>query len=94
MSIAVLQVRGSKSKGTGMLHRAIARLVLLIVVSEMRIYLRKQSLDHRPMLCMRYFGHPMAAAVEAAPILNECDEIFAAPFEVSRKILLTSERVR
>ena len=43
-------IRGSKSTGMGMLHLAIALEVFLIVVSERRIYLRKQSLDQRPML--------------------------------------------
>ena len=43
-------VRGSKSKGTGMLHVAIALDAFLIVLSEILIYLRKQSLDQRPML--------------------------------------------
>ena len=43
---------------------------LMMVCLDMRMYLLKQSLVHRPRLMMSHFGHPMAAAVVAAPILS------------------------
>ena len=43
---------------------------------------------------MRYLGHPIAAAVDAAPMRRECDEILMAPSEVSLRVLFISERVR
>ena len=45
--------------------------VFMTVCFDMRMYLLKQSLVHRPRLIMSHFGHPMAAAVVAAPILRE-----------------------
>ena len=87
-------VRGSKSIGIGMLHLAMARDAFLIVVSEILMYLRKQSLDHRPMPWMRYLGQPIAAAVDAAPIRNEWEDMLAAPSDVSRRILFMSFRVK
>ena len=87
-------VRGSKSNGTGILHEAKALDALLRVVSEMRMYLRKQSLDQRPILCIRYFGHPIAAAVDAAPMRRECEDTFAAPLVVLFRRALISDLVR
>ena len=87
-------IRGSKSRGMGMLHLAIALEVFLIVVSERRMYLRKQSLDQRPIPWISYLGHPMAAAVEAAPMRKEWEEMFAAPFVVSFRILFMCVLVR
>ena len=75
-----------------MLHLAIAREAFLIVVSDMRMYLLKQSLDQRPRACMSHFGQPAAAAVEAAPIRRECDEMFARPSVVLTRRALTSFR--
>ena len=46
------------------------------------------------MLWIKYLGHPIAAAVDAAPILRECDDMLAAPLEVSRSVLFTSVLVR
>ena len=55
----------------------------MTVCFDMRIYLLKQSLVHRPRLMISHLGHPMAAAVVAAPILREWDVVFANPFVVS-----------
>ena len=90
----IFHVRGSKSIGTGMLHEAMSRDAFFRVASAMRMYRRKQSLDHRPMLWMRYLGHPIAAAVDAAPMRSECEEMLIAPSEVSLRVLLMSARVR
>ena len=68
--------------------------VLTIVWFEMRMYLLKQSLDHLPRLMISHFGHPMAAAVVAAPILSECDVVLAWPSVVSKRSWLMSFRVR
>ena len=54
----------------------------------------KQSLDHLPIPCIRYFGHPMAAAVDAAPILREWEETLAVPFVVSFRMVLMSDLVK
>ena len=54
-----------------MLQLASARDAALMDESDMRMYLLKQSLVHLPMLWIMYFGQPMAAAVDAAPILRE-----------------------
>ena len=43
------------------------------------MYRLKQSLDHLPRLIISHRGHPMAAAVVAAPILRECDVVLARP---------------
>ena len=58
----------------------------MTVCFDMRIYLLKQSLVHRPKLMISHLGHPMAAAVVAAPILREWDVVFANPFVVSWRI--------
>ena len=77
-----------------MLHVAMALEVFLMVTSDTRMYLRKQSLAQRPMLWMRYLGTPMAAAVDAAPIRSEWEDMLAVPFVVSCKIRFTSDLVR
>ena len=56
---------------------------LMMVCFDMRMYLLKQSLVHRPRLMISHFGHPMAAAVVAAPILREWDVVLANPSVVS-----------
>ena len=68
--------------------------VLMMVWSEIRIYLLKQSLDHRPKLMMSHLGHPMAAAVVAAPILSECDVVLIWPLVVSCRTRFTSRLVK
>ena len=77
-----------------MLQVAMARDALRRVSSAIRMYLRKQSLDQRPILWIRYFGHPIAAAVDAAPMRSECDDMFMAPSDMSRNVPLMSGRVR
>ena len=67
---------------------------LMMAWSEMRIYLLKQSLDHLPKLMIIHFGQPMAAAVVAAPILRECEEVFAKPSVVSRRTWFMSFLVK
>ena len=71
-----------------------ARDAFFMVVLESLIYLRKQSLDQRPMLCIRYFGYPIAAAVDAAPMRNEWEEMLAAPLDMSLRILFMSDLVK
>ena len=61
---------------------------------EMRMYLRKQSLDHLPRLIISHLGQPMAAAVVAAPIRSECEVVLARPSVVSVRIWLMSFLVR
>ena len=68
--------------------------VLMIVWSETRMYLLKQSLDHRPRLLISHFGQPMAAAVVAAPILRECDVVMSWPSVVSWRRRFTSRLFR
>ena len=68
--------------------------VLMMAWSEIRMYLRKQSLDHLPRLLMSHFGHPMAAAVVAAPILREWDVVLTRPHVVSDNKRLMSFLVR
>ena len=53
--------------------------VLYIVCCDMRMYRLKQSLVQRPMVLINHFGHPMAAAVNAAPMRSECDVVLVAP---------------
>ena len=77
-----------------MLQDAMARDALRMVASGTRMYLRKQSLDQRPMSCMRYLGQPIAAAVDAAPMRKEWEEILTSPLVVSLRMLLRSLRVR
>ena len=77
-----------------MLHFARALDVDLMVLSEIRMYLWKQSLVHLPMLWIRYLGHPVAAAVDAAPILSEWEDMLAMPLVVSRSVLFRSALVR
>ena len=43
---------------------------------------------------MRYFGYPIAAAVDAAPMRREWDEIFAVLLDVLFSILLMSDLVK
>ena len=78
----------------GISHVANEVEVELMVWSEIRMYLRKQSLVHLPKLCIRYLGQPIAAAVDVAPILNEWEDMLACPLEVSRRVLLKSARLR
>ena len=77
-----------------MLHVAMAFDAYFMVTSDTRMYLRKQSLDQRPMLWMRYLGTPMAAAVDAAPMRSECEDMFAVPFVVLCNVRFTSNLVR
>ena len=56
---------------------------LMMVCLDMRMYLLKQSLVHRPRLMMSHFGHPIAAAVVAAPIRRDWDVVLASPSVVS-----------
>ena len=39
------------------------------------MYVRKQSLDHRPICWISQRGSPAAAAVVAAPMRNECVDV-------------------
>ena len=87
-------VLGSNPIGTGTLHSAIALEVFLMVSLEILMYLRKQSLDHRPIPWMRYLGHPIAAAVDAAPIRREWEDILATPSDMSLSNLFMSVRVK
>ena len=68
--------------------------VLMMVCSETRMYCRKQSLVHLPIVFISHFGHPMAAAVDAAPIRRECDVVLAAPLVVCFSSWLRSFLVR
>ena len=68
--------------------------VFIMVCCDIRTYLRKQSLVHRPMVLMSHFGHPMAAAVDAAPMRRECDVVLAAPLVVETSRLFMSFLVR
>ena len=68
--------------------------VFLIVVFGIRMYALKQSLDQRPKAWISHLGQPAAAAVDAAPILSECDEMFAIPPVVLTKREFTSFRDR
>ena len=52
---------------------------LIMAWLEILMYRLKQSLDHLPKLMISHRGHPMAAAVVAAPILKECEVVFARP---------------
>ena len=58
--------------------------------------MRKQSLFQRPNFWMSQRGKPEAAAVEAAPILNECVEngFCCVGDNASCRILLSRRRVR
>ena len=67
---------------------------LMMVCLDMRMYLLKQSLVHRPRLMMSHFGHPIAAAVVAAPIRREWDVVLASPSVVSCSSWFMSFRVR
>ena len=78
----------------GMLHVANDVEVERMVWSEIRMYLRKQSLVHLPKLCIRYLGQPIAAAVDAAPIRSEWEDMLASPLVVSRSVLLRSALLR
>ena len=72
-------VSGSKLCMSPMSHVARIFDVLSMVLFGTRMYCRKQSLDHLPMACINHLGQPRAAAVEAAPMRRECDEIFILP---------------
>ena len=73
---------GSKLLISAAVHFASCLEVFLIVAFGILIYSLKQSLDHRPKAWINHLGQPAAAAVEAAPILSECDDMFATPFVV------------
>ena len=77
-----------------MSHLDSARDVFSIVVCGILMYSRKQSLTHLPILCISHRGHPMAAAVDAAPIRSEWEDIMADSFVVSHSTLLMSRLVR
>ena len=66
--------------------------VLMIMWSEMHIYLLMQSLDYRPRLMISHFGQPMVAAVVSAPILRECKVVLTwpSPSVGSRRTRFTS----
>ena len=68
--------------------------VFMIVWSEMRMYLLKQSLDHHPRHLISHFGQPMAAAVVAAPILRECEVVLSWSSVVSWRTRFTSSLFR
>ena len=72
------------------LHLARIDDVLSIVSLGILMYWRKQSLDHLPNAWMSHLGHPEAAAVEAAPIRSEWEEMFILPPVDSTRSLLTS----
>ena len=67
---------------------------LVMVWLDILMYLLKQSLDHRPRLIMSHLGQPMAAAVVAAPILRECEDVLTMPSVVSRNRRFMSFLVR
>ena len=46
------------------------------------------------MVLISHFGHPIEAAVDAAPILREWDVMLAAPLVVCNNRVLRSFRVR
>ena len=77
-----------------MSHFARALDVDLTVLSEKRMYLRKQSLVHLPMLWIRYLGYPIAAAADAAPILSKWEDMLAMPSVVSCSVLFRSALIR
>ena len=80
--------------GTGMSQCAMDLDALLIVSFEILIYLLKQSLDHLPIPCIKYLGHPIAAAVDAAPIRREWDDTLAAPLVMSFSKVFMSALVK
>ena len=85
---------GSNPSGTGMSQCAMDLDALLIVSFEILIYLLKQSLDHLPIPCIKYLGHPIAAAVDAAPIRREWDDTLAAPLVMSFSKVFMSALVK
>ena len=83
-------VSGSKLSMSVALHLARIDEVLSIVSLGIQMYWRKQSLDHRPNAWMSHLGHPAAAAVEAAPMRSEWEEMFILSPVDSTRSLLTS----
>ena len=81
---------GSKLLMSAAVHFASCFDVFLIVTLGILMYSRKQSLDHRPSAWISHLGQPAAAAVEAVPILSECDDMLATPFVVSESSSLMS----
>ena len=49
----------------------------MITYCGIRMYSLKQSLTQRPILWINHRGQPTAATVDAAPILNECDDMLS-----------------
>ena len=86
--------RGLNTFLMGLMQLASMCDVLIMVWFDIRIYRRKQSLDHLPRLMISHFGHPMAAAVVAAPIRRECEVVFASPFVESERREFMSFLVR
>ena len=89
---AGVNISGSKGSILDFLQVAMFLDVFLMVAFGMRMYSRKQSLDQRPIPWISHLGQPAAAAVEAAPILSECEEMFATPPVVLTNVELTSLR--
>ena len=77
-----------------LVHLASLFDVCLMVAFGILIYSRKQSLDQRPKACMSHFGQPAAAAVEAAPMRREWEEMLAMPSVVASSKELISFRDR
>ena len=77
-----------------MLFCAILMDVSSMMCCGILIYSRKQSLTHLPMLWISQRGYPNAAAVDAAPILSECDDMLTIGAVVSFSALLMSFLVR
>ena len=77
-----------------MSHCAIALQAFFMVSLEILMYRRKQSLVHLPIPWIRYLGHPIAAAVDAAPMRREWEDTLAAPSVMSFSNLLISGLVR
>ena len=86
--------RGLNTFLMGLMQLASMCDVLIMVWFDIRIYRRKQSLDHLPRLMISHFGHSMAAAVVAAPIRRECEVVFASPFVESERREFMSFLVR
>ena len=58
------------------------------------MYVRKQSLIQRPILLISHSGQPIAAAVDAAPMRKECDEMEIVFCDKHFKRLLISVLVK
>ena len=81
--------------GSKLLMSVAVNLAKLLDVSSMvflgiLMYRRKQSLDQRPSAWISHLGQPAAAAVEAAPMRRECDEMLTLPLVDSTSTLLMS----